>query len=110
MSISIHRLPLMKVLFALAIVSVGALGFIAVHHIMTKSSSPVASTTPAQSSTQQSVAPAVGTTASIDALTTADAASEASINTKYEQADQTSVDTTNKAAAGVEGAFDESTY
>lgn len=111
MSISIHRMPLIKVLFALAIVGVGAISFLASQHFMTKTSSTVASTTQTQSSAQQAATvPAVGTTASIDALTNEDASGEAAINAKYEQADQSSSQATNEAAANIGGAYNESTY
>lgn len=112
MAIPIHRLPLIKILFSLAVVGIGAVGYLTAHRFMTQSSSSVASThtTPAAQQQAAPAAPALGTTASIDSLTAEDASSEASINAKYEQSDQSAAQTTDRAAANVEGAYDESTY
>lgn len=112
MAITIHRLPLIKILFSLAVVGIGAVGYLTVHHFMTQTGGSVASTRTTQPTQQQSapVTPALGTTASIDELATQDATSEASIATKYEQADQNATQTTDQAAAGAEGAYNESTY
>ena len=56
----------------------------------------------------QTVAPATGTTSSIDTLTKQDASSESSIDQKHTDSEGTTAQSANPAAANVGGAYNES--
>lgn len=58
-------------------------------------------------SSTKSATPVAGTTESIDAITAQDAASEATIDSKYSESEQTTAQSSNAAAANVGGSFDE---
>jgi uncharacterized protein HemX len=67
---------------------------------------PTASTTKATSQTQTAVPD--GTTQSIDSLTAQDAASEASIDSKYTTTEQNNAQSANSAASALGGSYNES--
>lgn len=56
----------------------------------------------------QTVAPTAGTAASIDSLTSQDAASESSIDQKHTSSESTTAQSSNAAAANLGGAYNES--
>ncbi len=86
---------------------VGGVGYFAVSKI-TKSTKKTDTTTSTQSkSGSSSATPAAGTSASIDLLTAQDASSEAAIDSKYAQGEQTTAASTNTAVSNVGGSIDE---
>lgn len=74
----------------------------------TKSNSQ-ASTLPQTAATNQPIV-ATGTSQSIDDLTTQDASSESSIDSKHSTNDQSTAQNDTNAASDVEGAYNESTF
>jgi FlaG/FlaF family flagellin (archaellin) len=96
-----------------AVILVGAITVLIAHLLYP----PVAKTVPSTSSVASktptpavSVAPAPGSTASINSLTTQDSSSESSINTTYENSNVVADQASNQAAVGVGSAYDESSY
>ncbi|OVE78975.1 hypothetical protein BVY00_01585 [bacterium G20] len=91
-------------LVIILVVLVGGVGY-SVYHRNHKSQAVANQQTPTQP-----LPPADGTTQSIDSLVAQDAGSESSINTKYSNDDQSTVQGTNGSTADLGGAYNESSF
>jgi len=98
------------VLVIAALVGIGA--YVVQHRTSTLNSSSTGNTSASNngSGSNSSAVPANGTTASVDALTQADANSESGVDTKADTQAQQDAGSANTAVSNVGGAYNETTF
>ena len=90
---------------ALVVVAVGIIGWLGYNMVQNNNKLATVKPTP-----QSQAVPVIGTSASIDSLTTQDANSETAIDSSHMNQDQTNTQATTTAAGNIGGAYDESNF